>query len=78
MVANLHNLKISMTQKEFHDNWTKEHSKAFQGAKEVEVIATLFLHPVKDGTMEIWTDARDSRVRALLFQLQQGELGPLG
>ena len=76
-MASLTRLKNISRQKEFHEAWFPEHDEAFADVKAAIATATLLVHPQPDAPTEIWCDASNIAVGAVLVQLQHGIWKPL-
>ena len=76
-MASLTRLKNISRQKEFDKAWHPEHDEAFADVKAAIATATLFVHPQPDAPTEIWCDASNIAVGAVLVQLQHGIWKPL-
>lgn len=58
--------------------WTPESTTAFERCKEQLEQASLLAHPAMDAELSLWTDASDFAAGAVLHQLVEGHLQPLG
>ena len=76
-MASLTRLKNISRQKEFDKAWHPEHDEAFADVKAAIATATLLVHPQPDAPTEIWCDASNIAVGAVLVQLQHGIWNPL-
>ena len=76
-MASLTRLKNISRQKEFDEAWLPEHDEAFADVKAAIATATLLVHPQPDAPTEIWCDASNIAVGAVLVQLQHGIWKPL-
>ena len=76
-MASLTRLKNISRQKEFDKAWHPEHDEAFADVKAAIATATLLVHPQPDAPIEIWCDASNIAVGAVLVQLQHGIWKPL-
>ena len=76
-MASLTRLKNSSRQKEFDEAWLPEHDDAFADVKAAIATATQLVHPQPDAPTEIWCDASNIAVGAVLVQLQHGIWKPL-
>jgi hypothetical protein len=76
-LAPLYKMKQFRTQKSFEAHWTDTHSRAFGIAKVAVANATILAHPVSGAKTDIWCDASEIAVGAVLVQLQQGHWKPL-
>ena len=73
----LHKLRRFKKQSEFLDNWTNDHSKAFEKVKQAVTKAMLLVHQMDNARTEIWTDACDKGIGAVLMQFQINGWVPL-
>ena len=64
-------------QPEFLENWTNDHSKAFEKVRQAVTEATLLVNPMDNARTEIWTDASDKGIGAVLMQFQNNGWVPL-
>jgi len=78
IVSPLQALKKAKTVRQFKKSWTGIQETAFEEAKKAIIKATLLAHPQFDAPTEIWTDASDLAVGAVLVQKQRGRWVPLG
>ena len=62
---------------DFETAWLPEHDVAFSNIKDAMASATLLIHPSPTAQTEIWCDASNIAVGAVLVQLQQGIWRPL-
>ena len=76
-MAPLSKLKNITRQKDFETAWLPEHDVAFSNIKDAMASATLLIHPSPTAQTEIWCDASNIAVGAVLVQLQQGIWRPL-
>ena len=76
-MAPLSKLKNIARQKDFEKAWLPEHDVAFSNIKDAMASATLLVHPSPTAQTEIWCDASNIAVGAVLVQLQQGIWRPL-
>ena len=76
-MAPLSKLKNITRQKDFETAWLPEHDVAFSNIKDAMATATLLIHPSPTAQTEIWCDASNIAVGAVLVQLQQGIWRPL-
>lgn len=76
-MASLSRLKSVNRQKDFEEAWLPEHDHAFADVKAAIATATLLVHPLLDAPTEIWCDASNIAVGAVLVQLQRGMWKPL-
>lgn len=58
--------------------WTDETTTAFETCKQQLAQATLLAHPSKTAELSLWVDASDIAAGAVLHQIVDGELQPLG
>ena len=70
-------LKKITRQKDFEKEWLPEHDVACSNIKAAMASATLLVHPSPTAQTEIWCDASNIAVGAVLVQLQQGIRRPL-
>ena len=77
-MAPLTRLKYISRQKEFEEAWLPEHDRAFAAIKVAIADATLLVHPLANAPTEIWCDASNVAVGAVLVQFQCGMWKPLG
>ena len=68
----LSKLKNIIRQKDFEKSWLPEHDVAFSNIKAAMASATLLVHPSPTAQTEIWCDASNIAVGAVLVQLQHG------
>ena len=73
----LYKMKNFRTKKAFTANWTEKHDRAFGIAKVAVAKATMLAHPIRGATTELWCDASNIAVGAVLVQLQKGYWRPL-
>ena len=71
-MAPLSKLKNITRQKDFETAWLPEHDVAFSNIKDAMASATPLIHPSPTAQTEIWCDASNIAVGAVLVQLQQG------
>ena len=73
-MAPLTQLKNISRQKDFEDEeaWNPVHDRAFHATKEAIANATLLVHPLPKAQTEIWCDASNIAVGAVLVQFQRG------
>ena len=76
-MAPLYKLKKYRSQKAFTVNWTEKHDRAFGIAKVAVANATMLSHPITGAKTELWCDASNIAVGAVLVQLQKGYWRPL-
>ena len=76
-LAPLYKLKTYRTTKAFCEHWTEQPNKAFGIAKLAIAKATMLAHPVIGAQTELWCDASNIAVGAVLVQLQKGLWRPL-
>ena len=76
-MAPLSKLKNITRQKDFEKAWLSEHDVAFSNIRAAMASATLLVHPSPTAQTEIWCDASNIAVGAVLVQLQQGIWRPL-
>ena len=76
-MAPLFKLKNIIRQKDFEKAWLPEHDVAFSNIKAAMASATLLVHPSPTAHTEIWCDASNIAVGAVLVQLQHGVWRPL-
>ena len=77
IVAPLHTLRSCSKKEKFQDSWCTAHEEAFNMAKKAIANATLLAHPKLDAKTEIWTDASEAAVGAILVQHQENRWVPL-
>ena len=70
-------LKNISRQKDFEEAWNPVHDRAFYATKEAIANATLLVHPLPKAQTEIWCDASNIAVGAVLVQFQRGVWKPL-
>ena len=70
-------LNNSIRQKEFEDAWLPAHDLAFNNTKDAIARSTLLVHPLPTAQTEIWCDASNIDVGAVLMQLQRGKWMPI-
>jgi len=70
-------MKKFRTQKAFTANWTDKHDRAFGIAKVAVAEATMLAHPISGAMTELWCDASNIAVGAVLVQRQNGFWRPL-
>lgn len=58
--------------------WTDETVAAFDRCKQQLVEATLLAHPAKSAELSLWVDASDVAAGAVLHQIVDGKIQPLG
>ena len=68
-LAPLYKLKTYHTTKAFCQHWTEQHNKAFGIAKLAIAKVTMLAHPVIGAQPELWCDALNITVGAVLVQL---------
>ena len=73
----LYKMKKFRTQKAFTANWTDKHDRAFGIAKVAVAEATMLAHPISGAMTELWCDASNIAVGAVLVQRQNGFWRPL-
>ena len=73
----LYKMKNFRTKKSFTANWSDKQERAFDIAKVAIVKATNLAHPITGATTELWCDASNIAVGAVLVQLQNGYWRPL-
>ena len=76
-MAPLTQLKSISRQKDFEEAWNPVHDRAFHATKEAIANATLLVHPLPKAQTEIWCDASNIAVGAVLVQFQRGLWKPL-
>ena len=76
-LAPLYKMKKFRTRKSFTKNWTSLHDRAFGIAKVAVANATMLVHPIPGAPTELWCDASNIAVGAVLVQLQHGFWKPL-
>ena len=76
-MAPLSQLKNLSRQKDFEEAWNPVHDRAFCATKEAIANATLLVHPLPKAQTEIWCDASNIAVGAVLVQFQRGLWKPL-
>ena len=78
IVQCLHELrKKKRLQVPFEQSWTENHSRAFESAKTAIRNATALVHPNSYDRLEMWTDASDGSVGAVIVQKQRGYWRPV-
>ena len=77
IMASLTRLKNISRQKEFDEAWLPEHDEAFADVEAAIDTVALLVHPQPDAPTEIWCDASNIAVGAVLIQLQNGIWKPL-
>ena len=77
MSAKLHTLRSKKKEKDFISAWTKDHQTAFQDCKNAIQNATLLSHPQPNAKTEIWSDASDMAMGAVLTQFQNHAWVPI-
>ena len=73
----LYKMKNFRTKKSFTANWSDKQDRAFDIAKVAIAKATNLAHPITGVTTELWCDASNIAVGAVLVQLQNGYWRPL-
>ena len=68
IVRPLNTLRGFKTNKSFCSAWEKQHEDAFEKAKDAITKTTLLVHPRSDVKTELWTDASDFAIGAVLVQ----------
>ena len=76
-MAPLTQLKNISRQKEFEQAWNPVHDRAFLATKEAIANATLLVHPLPKAQTEIWCDASNIALEAVLVLFQRGLWKPL-
>ena len=76
-MAPLSQLKNISRQKDFEEAWNPVHDRAFCATKEAIANATLLVHLLPKAQTEIWCDASNIAVGAMLVQFQRGLWKPL-
>ena len=76
-MAPLTQLKSISRQKDFEEAWNPVHERAFYATKEAIANATLLVHPLPKTQTEIWCDASNIAMGAVLVQFQRGLWKPL-
>ena len=69
--------KLKNISQEFESAWLPAHDKAFASMKDAIANATLLVHPLPSAPTEIWCDASNSAIGAVLMQFQRGMWKPL-
>ena len=67
VMAPLTKLKKSTRQQQFDDSWLTEHDVAFHNIIYAIALATLIVHPLPTAQTEIWCDASNIAVGAVLM-----------
>ena len=73
----LHDMRKFKTQKSFSQAWSEECDLAFNQAKQSIVANTKLIHPRRDAPTELWTDASDIGLGAVLVQEVEGNWKPI-
>ena len=76
-MAPLTQLKNISRQKHFEQACNPVHDRAFLATKETIANATLLVHQLPKAHIEIWCDASNIAVEAVLVQFQRGKWKPL-
>ena len=76
-MAPLTQLKNISRQKDFKEAWNPVHDRAFYATKEAIANSTILVHPLPKAHTEIWCDASNIAVGAVLVQSQRGVWKPL-
>ena len=76
-MAPLAKLKNISRQQEFEDAWLPIHDQAFASMKDAIANTTLLVHPLPFAATEIWCDASNTAIGAVLVQFQCGLWKPL-
>ena len=77
ITAPLNKLRGSKTDKELCASWVSTHDQAFRRAKEKIRRTTLLIHPRSDAHTELWTDASEEAIGAVLVQFVNGKWQPV-
>ena len=70
-------LKGISRQKSFEDAWLPAHDEAFAAVKDAIANVTLLVHPMSTAPTEIWCDASNTAIGAVLIQFHRGMWRPL-